>query len=341
MRAAFDVAALALAATVATLLLTILVGRAARDRRTARTATVRPELELGLALYVADESSQPPVAVTPLARRTLEAVALEALAELRGRERARVTELLEKTGIVVELASRLTSRRRIVRRRAAEALSQIGSRDATDALAAGLADRDRDVRIGCARALAELGDDERLAQIASVLKEAAPSRTGSVEEVLLVLGIRDPSLLETVVKLSESDVLYRMVTRVAGSLQLAQLTPVLRANIRSSDEELVAASVRGLGRIGDLEAFDEILELLDGELQTVTIRAAAARALGRLGDPRAVPALEWALKAQSWSLRESAALALAQLGEPGAQALRKAATGWFSGREHARAVMGS
>lgn len=341
MREALDVTALVFAVAVGTLLATIVFGRLLRDRRRRRTATIRPELELAVALYAADESSQPPLATSRLARRTLEAVALEALGELRGRERERLTELLEKTGVVVEVGSRLTARRRLVRRRAAEALAQIESRDAKAALLDGLGDRDRDVRIGCAHALAELGDPELVPQIAAVLGESARYRGGSIEEVLLVLGTRDPRNLETVLNLTDSPELYRMVTRVAGSLRLADLTPVLRANLASDDDDLVTSSIRGLGRIGDLGAFDRILALLEDEERPEHVRAAAARALGRLGDPNAVAPLERLLDASSWSLRQCAALALAQLGEPGEAALRRAASERSPGREHALAVIAS
>jgi HEAT repeat protein len=341
MKYTLGVSALVLAAAVAGLLVTIVAGRLVRDHRTKRTASIRPELELALALYLAGESSPPPIVASRLARQTLETVGLEALDELRGREWERLAGLLEQTGVVVEVASRLSSRRRRVRRQAALTLAQIASTASEQALVRGLSDRDRDVRIGCAHALAELGAPEHVPGIAGVLAEAAAYRSGPVEEVLLVLGTRDPLCLELVLNATDSPALYRMVTHVAGSLRLAQLTPVLRRNLESSDSDLVASSILGLGRIGDLEVFDQLRSLLEDERRPEAIRTAAARALGRLGDPRAVAPLERLLDAPSWPLQECAAQALAQLGEAGGEALERIATDSTSGREHALAAIRS
>jgi HEAT repeat protein len=321
---ALEVAAIAFAALVVGLLLIIVVGRLVRDRRKRRSAALRPRLEAAVALYLTDRAAVPPEVSSPLALRTMKAVGLDALGELRGSERERLTALLEETGVVGDTVSRLSSRHRITRRRAAETLAQIASPQTVPALAAGLTDRDRDVRIGCAHALAELGDPGHVAEVAAVLAEAAPHRTGSVEEVLLVLGTENPRYLHSIVNLTHSLELYKLVTSIAGQLRLSELTPVLRENLQSDDDELVALSIRGLGQMGDHGAFDHLLGFLENGDCAPDVRIAAAQALGRIGDTRAVPSLESALASSNWTLQQSAAYALAQLGEPGHEALLKA-----------------
>jgi len=140
MIASLEAAVFGLAAVVGLLVPLIVVIRVVTGRRARRERRLRPRAELSLAQYLAG-SGGPPSVTAGGERAVLLGVALEAMADLRGSERARLAGLLERLGYVSEAASRLRTGRRAVRRRAAETLSAIGTPAAAPVLTASLADR--------------------------------------------------------------------------------------------------------------------------------------------------------------------------------------------------------
>src|SRR5690242_5377196 len=133
------------------LIVAIVVRRAVSDRRRARNQAIRPAIEAAMAGYLAGDDPDPPTLPDSRgATRLARAVALDALAELKGAERERLITLLERSGIVAETAEELQSRRVRVRRSAAESLGQIGSAEAAQPMLEGLNDPDLDVRLSCA-----------------------------------------------------------------------------------------------------------------------------------------------------------------------------------------------
>ena len=310
------------------LIVAIVVRRAVSDRRRARNQAIRPAIEAAMAGYLAGDDPDPPTLPDSRgATRLARAVALDALAELKGAERERLITLLERSGIVAETAEELQSRRVRVRRSAAESLGQIGSAEAAQPMLEGLNDPDLDVRLSCASGLAELGDERYVAPILSTADEAAGDRPGAAAAILVTVGGRIPSALAHPLDLRSefSPELRRLAAAVVGALHIAQHAPLLRAALGSDDPELVARAARGLGMIGDMDATAGLLGLMQENGRPWFVHLAATEALGALGDPAAVAPLERELtQGGGWSQQSTAAQALRCLGVAGEAVLDRA-----------------
>lgn len=338
MTGALVVAISALAGIFGLLLGFILVRRLRADRRRHRLERMRPPIETDLAMYLADPDADPPEPpASDEGRHLFRDVAVEALVELRGRERERLSGLLDAKGIVDETSDELSARRRLTRLHAAEFLAEMHSRRAADALLIGLLDTDPDVRLACARALAELGDESFVEPLIAAADTEADDRAGAAAAVLLSVGTKEPDGLGAAIEESRATALRRLAAAVIAELRLAQFAPQLRVALASDDDELVARAARGLGTIGDVDSVDELLSLLEDDERAAFCRVVAANALGAIGDPRVVPALAGALEDGDWLMQNRAAAALALLGEPGRVALERARS---SSGEDARAHAG-
>lgn len=314
-----------LAATVLLLVLAIVVKRWLADRRFRRDEKLRPSIEEQIAEYIALEDREP--ASLPRGRagqRLMLAVALEALGELRGTERQRVTELLEQNGTVGELKWRLLSRRSPRRREAAEALTDVRSTQAVDGLLLGLRDRKATVRLACAAALAELGDEAPVPEVLKVTDEDSGEWPGAAAAILLSLGRRVPANLAAAIAPERRPELRRLAAAVIGELRLAQHSELLLEALDCEDDELVARAARGLGSIGEVEAVEPLLRLLDRPERPWFVHLAAVGALGRIGDPSVAAALEYELYSDNWYLGAKAASSLQALGAAGQAALDRA-----------------
>jgi len=322
-------------AGVVLLTLFIFANRLVSQGRLRRQGTLRPHYAEAIAAFLAEDDGGrlPSLPDAKAARDTFWAVALEALIELKGRERDRLTGALEESGLVADATDRLRSRRPRVRRQAADALALVRSESAAETLLAGLDDSDRFVRLGCARALAELGDEQFQRRILEAVDAEANVETlgreaevspGLVAEILLALGPRGAGALAEIYATARSEHLRRLAVAVLAALRLPAYAPVLRAALVSKDDELTVEAARGLAAVGDFEAVGQLLDVLRDRERSTFVAAEAASALGRIGDTRAVPLLEAALRSQAWSLQSSAAEALAELGREGADALQRA-----------------
>jgi HEAT repeat protein len=315
----------ALAASFGLLVVAVVVGRVRSDRRRARAARLRPGIETEIVTYLADPDASPPAPPAgPNARVVFRKIAMETLVELQGGERERLTRLLEETGIVDELCEELTARRRLTRLHAAELLAELRSRRAAQHLLLSLLDPDPDVRLACARGLAELAEPDFLAPLIDAADRGASDRPGAAAAVMLAIGTEAPEAIGETLEERRTAALRRLAAAVVGERRLAEYSPQLRAALRSDDDELVARAARGLGRIGDVDAVDDLLALLDDDGRAWFCRVVAASALGAIGDPRAVPALARQLETGAWMMRDRAAMALAMLGDAGHEALGRA-----------------
>jgi HEAT repeat protein len=341
-------ALLAWAAAVLAVIFLVLVGwivvrRFLADRRRGRELELRPPIEAAIAAYLmADEFEPPSLPVSGEGRVLVRTVAIEGLAELRGGERDRLIELLERSGVVTETAAGLNSRGWRERSEAAEALGYIASPAAAGPLLAALQDPHSEVRLSCAGALAELGDEGHAKAILAVADELASARPGPVAGILVTLGRTGPAALSLALGTAASPELRRLAAAVVGELRLAQHSRLLREALASDDDELVARAARGLGLIGDVEAVDALLGMIEQPDRSLLVRIAATSALGGIGDPRVAPALGRELEADDWLLQERAAESLHLLGGEGDEVLRVALTSTVqSAREHAQVALGS
>lgn len=333
--------AIAMAATFIALVAWIVISRFRSDRRRKREQVLRPTIEAVIAEYLAAEEPEPVrLPTTKATHDLLRMVALETMAELSGRERSRLVALLERLGIVADTAAGLGSRRRRVRRFAAEALRQIGSEETVGSLSAGLADPDLDTSLTCAAALAELSDQTCVPAILALAERAAVARPGAVAAILITLGRSHPATIGDALGPQVSLELRRLAAAVAGELRLAEHVPFLREALRSEDDELVARAARGLGAIGDIEEVEQLLRLAEADDRSWFVRLAATDALGAIGDTRAVEPLERELHTEAWLLQAKAAGALRMLGAAGEEALRRAlGSPSTTVRDHARVAL--
>jgi HEAT repeat protein len=331
--------AIGMAAVFVALVAAIVVGRLLADRARRREQSLRPAVEIAVVEYLAAEEPEPPQ-LPAGSGDILRQVALEMIAELHGRERDRLILLLEGAGIVAETAAALESRRRRVRRSAAEALRQIGSEEAAASLSAGLFDADLDTRLTCAAALAELSDTEHLPSVLAIADRSAVDRPGAVAAILVTLARRHPSTLGIALGPDAAPELRRLAAAVVGEFRLAEHVGALRQALESEDDELAARAARGLGMIGDDGVLDRLLKLVEDGDRTWFVRLAATGALGVIGDPRAVAPLEQELNSDGWLLQAKAAKSLRLLGRTGEEALERAlASPAETVRDHARVAL--
>jgi HEAT repeat protein len=316
-------------------ILTMRVVLAGRLRREGR---FRPAAELSLAEYVAG-GGEPPAPAGRDERVVLLTVAIDALGDLRGAERARLVVLLERLGYVDDAISGLRARRRVTRRRAAETLSAIGPLTAVSGLRAGLEDSDALVRTTCARTLAEVGSPDAVPAITAIAERDAPKVPGAAAAVVLALAEYRPAALAPLLSRDASTEVRFVALTLAGKLRLAEHAPLLLACLDDPDELAVAAA-RGLGDIGEVEAVGPLREVMLDERRGQAVRATATEALGAIGQPGSVPALEAQLQHADWVLQAAATKALARMGGPGTDALhRAAAAGPAQARELAEAAL--
>jgi len=334
-------AALGLAAAVAFLLTSLVSIRFVLGVRRRRRAELRPRLERELATFLAaDDVPTPVVPQGALALALVRDVALEALAELRGRERSRLTRLLEQHGVVDDAVRGLDARSARRRLAAADALALIRSERAEAALEQHLADGNGAVRLACARALAELGSERAGADVAAAVTADPGADRGAAADALLALGANRPDDLGRLLEPGTPAAVQAIAAAVAGELRLAQHAGALRSLLDSGDDEVAARAARGLGLIGVADAVRALIELIEDAQRAWFVRAAAARALGTIGDIAAMPALTRLLAVDDWVLQSNAAGALAALGGPGAEALREALGSRHKRvREHARVAL--
>jgi HEAT repeat protein len=302
------------------LIVAIRVGLRSRRRR---LNALRPGAEASIAGYLAGGPAPPEVA-NRRDRAIVLAVAVEALADLRGRERDRLTDYLCAAGYVADVIDQLTARRTVRRRRAADILATIATPATAAALTAGLGDRDILVRTTCAATLAEVGGENVVPAVVSVAGGDAAAAPGAAASIVLALGLNRPSALTPLLGPAAVPEVRAAAIAVASELRLSQHAPLLQDCLSAADD-LAAVAARGLGMIGEVQAVPALAVLAADDRRAMTARAAATLALGRIGDVAALPAIERQLVVQDWRVRASAAEALSMLGTPGDAALHRAA----------------
>ena len=323
------VAGLALAVVLLTTL--IIAVRARVVRRRHQDASLRPPAERLLAEFLVGSPPVPPPA-GPGERAALLQIALEALADLRGSERARLVALLEQLGYARQATSEVTAGRRAVRRRAAETLAALAGPPEVPALIAGLGDRDVLVRTTCARVLAEVADEETIPLVAAAAGRDVLVAPGAAAAVVLALGLHRPAALVPLLGPGAPPELRAIAITVVGELRLAQHAPALQESLGDSDT-IAASAARGLGLIGESGAARALAGLALDEQRSPSVRAAAVTALGSIGDRTGIHHLERLIAAADWPVQAAAARALARLGPQGVAALHRAAR---SGRPQVR-----
>ena len=272
---------------------------------------------------------------------SLETEAVEALLALRetlrGSESARVAELLERHGAVVELERSAAHGSVSSRLDAIVALSNARIPSALMTLVNGVYDSNQLISVASARAAArtlarvdDLFDRDRGAAALARAMETQELPYGIVEEVVV---LAEESATSLIAVLLQHDRPRAPTVRAAidgiGRLKLLIFAEEIVPFLTHSDDEVRGAALRAVSGLGFLPEVSHgvVIAALTDEVDFIRIHATTAARL--LPHTHALSLLSDRLGDRSWWVRRAAADALVALGPAGLAQLGRAA------REHA------
>jgi len=244
---------------------------------------------------------------------------VEYLSVLRGAERERLARLAEESGLVRTYFSRLHSRHRWRKARAAENLGYFGGPGAVGPLTELLSYPDETVRAVAARALARIGTPDAAEALARTLNDPSElTRLRMAENLERIGPLATGPLVEA---LESGDPKAQVLAaRILGNLRAAEAGPSLcRALHEGTLTDVRAQAALALGRIGNPEDVLEIQKAAEDE--DWPVRAQTANALGMIGDLSTIPTLQKLTVDREWWVRLNASRALANIGPAGERAL--------------------
>lgn len=200
--------------------------------------------------------------------------------------RTAATSALEHIGepAVIELGSCLRDPELSVQEAAASILSTIADERVIDPLISALLSPDWVVRMHAVKALNRLGDGKAASTLVLLLQDKVPAVRDEAISALKNLGHAGlPPLLEV---LKDSDWRVRLrATEALGELGLPGAIPdLLHLLAQDPDTAIRQDAARALGKIGDAEAVDALIQASDND----RLRTYAIEALGGIGDRRAL-----------------------------------------------------
>jgi HEAT repeat protein len=251
-------------------------------------------------------------------REVLQWILLDHLRDVRGSVQARLVEACEDLGLVDALIDKLRSRRYWERVAAAEKLGRMGSTRSIDPLVVAMEDDSPEVRRRAAQAVGNIGGREAVAKLISFLQE--PSRWSALRIADVLAGMKEDSVLELMEEFPGLPPASRpLVVDVLARIRSLRSLELLQRLLSSDDANLRARAAHALGQIGDTSSVSALLGMLQDSAWPA--RAMAAKALGRIAGLEAVQPLCGALTDPEWWVRANAAEALGAKGETGHQAL--------------------
>lgn len=170
-----------------------------------------------------------------------------------------------------------------VRRFAVSALGKIGDRKAVRCLINALEDEDWHVRKYAADALGRIGDERAIEPLVETLND------------------------------SDSDVRWKAIVAL-GKMKESAVEPLIKS-FESDDWRIRGRAAEALGNIGDMRAFEPLINAVVGKYKDGNkyVRGRAAEALGKMGDERAVEPLLKAMEDPYIYVRIKAEEALGKL----------------------------
>jgi HEAT repeat protein len=250
---------------------------------------------------------------------------VEYLSLLRGAERERLARLAEESGLVRTYFSRLHSRHRWRKARAAENLGYFGGPGAVGPLTELLSYPDETVRAVAARALARIGTPDAAEALARTLNDPSElTRLRMAENLERIGTLAMEPLVETLK--SGNPQAQVLAARVLGNLRAAEASPNLcEAMLEGSTADLRAQAALALGKTGNPENVPAFLKASEDEAWPV--RAQVANALEMIGEVSTIPALQKLTIDREWWVRLNASRALANMGPAGERALARVLEG--------------
>jgi len=275
---------------------------------------------------------------------------IDALAdETNSRLRVRAADALGKIGdpkALHALILAMDDSQYTVRESAARALGQTKDARAVDALVKAFQNGDWGMRKASAKALGNIGDvkavegllqaiadpskkdvDRYIARMA-IVKIGDPAvdtlitalNNKSLQVRLYVIDalgeIKDRRALEPLMKAFESKELRGRAAMALRYFKEPRVIKLLIGALHDQDAYIRSVSAEALGEIGDKQAVDPIIELLNDKINRGKSQVSAAVALGNLGGKKATPALLKSLRSENVYVREASARALGKIGDP-------------------------
>jgi HEAT repeat protein len=159
------------------------------------------------------------------------------------------------------LIDALQDKRWPVRRFAVSALGKIGDKTSVGSLINALNDSDWHVRKYAADALGKIGDEKAIKPLVSALSD------------------------------SDGDVRWKAIIAL-GKMKNVAVEPLINA-FKSDDWRIRGRAAEALGNIGDIRAFEPLINALIGKNKDLNkyVRGRTAEALGKMGDERAIEPL--------------------------------------------------
>ena len=232
----------------------------------------------------------------------------------------------------------------LVRANTALALGQIGGDEVVDHLLDALKDESWEVRHDAVIALGEVGGEKAVKGLAGLLEEEdefeikektiySLGKIGDKEAVKVLEGfigeeelhqtlarslcsIDDQVAEEPLIKLfeeGERDTRMIVVEGLGGMERSDVILNTLYKGLKDDIWRVREESAKALGRLGDEDAVENILDLLDDENSYVV--EASLKSLGKLGDVSVVDELSEKLDDREASIRIASAEALGEIGE--------------------------
>jgi len=267
------------------ILFVLIVHRAFRNRHERRDAARRKELrQLALELMEYPERIiEARKEMRPSDRRRLLALFEELRKQLKGEYAERLISLMRIMGLMDECLEQLKHSGWVRRVEAAMLLGNFNEPNVVLALYRALEEGHMEVRVAAALSLA------RLRSVQSVVE---------IINALIPPGV-SPSLAVT------------QVFRQLEEKHAPERCQLLRNH--SLPPTALTLSIDALGRLGDLNAVPELLEIYDHP--NLSVRVATMQALARLHDHRSVEPVMLAMADSSWEVRANASRAAGKIGD--------------------------
>lgn len=197
-------------------------------------------------------------------------------------------------------------------------LSQKGIRTEefqVDFLKVFLKDENKNYRKRAAEALGDIGNSRAIKPLINAFNDENEEVRHSAKEALIKIQNSSETLISA---LKNDHYLIRMnAAEALGEIKDTKAVMPLIAVLNDENWEVIWKSVISLGEIGDKQAIDPIINVLEDE--NINVQSAAAKALGKLGkgDTKVTEALiNFVLNKKSWNSREEAVNALIELKDP-------------------------
>ncbi len=275
--------------------------RHTRTSASARIAELRSELD-ARAMTLSRINSD----VRPALAMTLDSKLRGELDMERGRQRGDTN-----SAAVPALLEALKDPEVMVRRAAAQSLTNLDDIRTVPGLIEALRDTDKEVRTSAAQGLGNLHDERAIDGLIGLLKDADPEvRAAAVEALGELHSQKAIPGLSTAMRDDNKDV-RRSAIEALNNMEAPVPVAALIAALKDSDAEVRQAAANGLGRSEDKSAVRPLMAVLNDPVADV--RQAAADALGSLQDPQAADALAALLRDSNADVREAAAGSLGNL----------------------------